>query len=157
MKDCSEKLFDLVDSFAENAKRKAAVWPLQIILLILSPDVLQDISKEVVEESKVNKFNNIIPIAGKSSYGEKNRRMGLRIILVVMKWQSRFIGLNGLILLKLFLDNLKKALAGHGGSRQLTESAAIACVKLCKASTYISWEDNSVICFQVQSMVVDLK
>ncbi|XP_048468774.1 neurofibromin isoform X1 [Rhincodon typus] len=111
--DCSEKLFDLVDSFAENAKRKAAVWPLQIILLILSPDVLQDISKEVVEESKVNK--------------------------------------------KLFLDNLKKALAGHGGSRQLTESAAIACVKLCKASTYISWEDNSVICFQVQSMVVDLK
>ncbi|XP_072099532.1 neurofibromin isoform X2 [Mobula birostris] len=111
--DCSEKLFDLVDSFAESAKRKAAVWPLQIILLILSPDVLQDISKEEVEESKMNK--------------------------------------------KQFLDNLKKALAGHGGSRQLTESAAIACVKLCKASTYISWEDNSVICFQVQSMVVDLK
>uniref|UniRef100_A0A4W3I8P4 Neurofibromin n=1 Tax=Callorhinchus milii TaxID=7868 RepID=A0A4W3I8P4_CALMI len=111
--DCSEKLFDLVDSFAESAKRKAAVWPLQIILLILSPDILQDISKEVVEDSKMNK--------------------------------------------KLFLDNLKRALAGHSGSRQLTESAAIACVKLCKASTYISWEDNSVICFQVQSMVVDLK
>lgn len=58
---------------------------------------------------------------------------------------------------KLFLDNLRKALAGHGGSRQLTESAAIACVKLCKASTYINWEDNSVIFLLVQSMVVDLK
>lgn len=61
------------------------------------------------------------------------------------------------ILQKLFLDNLRKALAGHGGSRQLTESAAVACVKLCKASTYISWEDNSVIFLLVQSMVVDLK
>ncbi|KAK2509990.1 hypothetical protein MC885_001358, partial [Smutsia gigantea] len=58
---------------------------------------------------------------------------------------------------KLFLDSLRKALAGHGGSRQLTESAAIACVKLCKASTYINWEDNSVIFLLVQSMVVDLK
>lgn len=61
------------------------------------------------------------------------------------------------ILQKLFLDSLRKALAGHGGSRQLTESAAIACVKLCKASTYINWEDNSVIFLLVQSMVVDLK
>ncbi|XP_058856878.1 neurofibromin isoform X2 [Acipenser ruthenus] len=113
MADCAEKLFDLVDSFAESAKRKAAVWPLQIILLILCPVIIQEISKEVVEDSKVNK--------------------------------------------KLFLDNLRKALAGHGVSKQLTESAAIACVKLCKASTYINWEDNSVIFLLVQSMVVDLK
>ncbi|XP_064425136.1 neurofibromin [Latimeria chalumnae] len=113
MADCAEKLFDSVDSFAESTKRKAAVWPLQIILLILCPEIIQDISKDVVEESKVNK--------------------------------------------KSFLDNLKKALAGHSGSRQLTESAAIACVKLCKASTYINWEDNSIIFLFVQSMVVDLK
>ncbi|MGH0170597.1 UNVERIFIED_CONTAM: hypothetical protein FKN15_058812 [Acipenser sinensis] len=114
LQDCAEKLFDLVDSFAESAKRKAAVWPLQIILLILCPVIIQEISKEVVEDSKVNK--------------------------------------------KLFLDNLRKALAGgHGVSKQLTESAAIACVKLCKASTYINWEDNSVIFLLVQSMVVDLK
>ncbi|KAG2458844.1 NF1 protein, partial [Polypterus senegalus] len=113
MADCAEKLFDLVDSFAESAKRKAAVWPLQIILLILCPEIIQDISKDVVEDSKANK--------------------------------------------KLFLDNLRKALAGHGGSKQLTESAAIACVKLCKASTFINWEDNSVIFLLVQSMVMDLK
>uniref|UniRef100_A0A8D0C3L8 Neurofibromin n=1 Tax=Salvator merianae TaxID=96440 RepID=A0A8D0C3L8_SALMN len=111
--DCAEKLFDLVDGFADSAKRKAAVWPLQIILLVLCPEIIQDIAKDVVEENKTNK--------------------------------------------KLFLDNLRKALSGHSGSRQLTESAAIACVKLCKASTYISWEDNSVIFLLVQSMVVDLK
>ncbi|XP_077775582.1 neurofibromin isoform X3 [Podarcis muralis] len=111
--DCAEKLFDLVDGFAESTKRKAAVWPLQIILLVLCPEIIQNINKDGVEENKINK--------------------------------------------KLFLDNLRKALSGHSGSRQLTESAAIACVKLCKASTYISWEDNSVIFLLVQSMVVDLK
>ncbi|KAH0511460.1 Neurofibromin [Microtus ochrogaster] len=111
--ECAEKLFDLVDGFAESTKRKAAVWPLQIILLILCPEIIQDISKEGFDENNINK--------------------------------------------KLFLDSLRKALAGHGGSRQLTESAAIACVKLCKASTYINWEDNSVIFLLVQSMVVDLK
>ncbi|CAO2644434.1 Nf1 [Lemmus lemmus] len=113
LKECAEKLFDLVDGFAESTKRKAAVWPLQIILLILCPEIIQDISKEGFDENNINK--------------------------------------------KLFLDSLRKALAGHGGSRQLTESAAIACVKLCKASTYINWEDNSVIFLLVQSMVVDLK
>ncbi|XP_072557475.1 neurofibromin isoform X1 [Paramormyrops kingsleyae] len=113
MADCAEKLFDLVDSFAESAKRKAAVWPLQIILLILCPEITQNISRDVVEDSTANK--------------------------------------------KLFLENLRKALAGHGGSKQLTESAAIACVKLCKASTYVNWEDHSVIFVLVQSIVVDLK
>ncbi|XP_053310942.1 neurofibromin isoform X1 [Spea bombifrons] len=113
MADCAEKLFDLVDSFAESNKRKVAVWPLQIILLVLCPEIIQDISKETVEESKMNK--------------------------------------------KLFLDNLKKALTGHGVGKPLTESAAIACVKLCKASTYINWEDNSVIFHLVQSFVIDLK
>nr|XP_033778429.1 neurofibromin isoform X3 [Geotrypetes seraphini] len=113
MADCAEKLFDQVDSFAESTKRKAAVWPLQIILLVLCPEIIQEISKDVVDDSKINK--------------------------------------------KLFLENLRKALAVHGGSRQLTDSAVIACVKLCKASTYINWEDHSVIFHLVQSMVIDLK
>uniref|UniRef100_A0A8C7WES6 Neurofibromin 1a n=1 Tax=Oncorhynchus mykiss TaxID=8022 RepID=A0A8C7WES6_ONCMY len=113
MADAAERLFDLVDSFAESAKRKAAVWPLQIILLILCPEITHVISREVVEESKANK--------------------------------------------KLFLESLRKALAGQGGSKQLTESAAIACVKLCKASTYINLEDHSGIFLLVQSFVVDLK
>uniref|UniRef100_A0A9J8CNN8 Neurofibromin n=1 Tax=Cyprinus carpio carpio TaxID=630221 RepID=A0A9J8CNN8_CYPCA len=113
MADCAEKLFDLVDSFAESAKRKAAVWPLQIILLILCPEITQSITKEVGGEEKANK--------------------------------------------KSFVDSLRKALGQHSSSRQLTESAAVACVKLCKACTYINWEDNSVIFLLVQSIVMDLK
>lgn len=53
--ECAEKLFDLVDGFAESTKRKAAVWPLQIILLILCPEIIQDISKDVVDENNMNK------------------------------------------------------------------------------------------------------
>jgi len=34
---CCESLFDILDSFAENKKGRAAVWPLQIMLLVLSP------------------------------------------------------------------------------------------------------------------------
>jgi len=55
MAECAEKLFDLVDGFAESTKRKAAVWPLQIILLILCPEIIQDISKDVVDENNMNK------------------------------------------------------------------------------------------------------
>lgn len=58
---------------------------------------------------------------------------------------------------KLFLESLRKALAGHSSSKQLTESAAIACVKLSKACTYINWQDHSVIFLLVQSIVMDLK
>lgn len=53
--ECAEKLFDLVDGFAESTKRKAAVWPLQIILLILCPEIIQDISRDVVDENNMNK------------------------------------------------------------------------------------------------------
>uniref|UniRef100_A0A3B3H2P4 Neurofibromin 1b n=1 Tax=Oryzias latipes TaxID=8090 RepID=A0A3B3H2P4_ORYLA len=113
MAEAAEKLFDLVDSFAESAKRKAAVWPLQIILLVLCPEITHTISKDTVEDSKANK--------------------------------------------KQFLDNMRKALAGQGGNKQLMESAAVACVKLCKASTYINWEDHSTIFLLVQSIVMDLK
>lgn len=44
-----------MDGFAESTKRKAAVWPLQIILLILCPEIIQDISKDVVDENNMNK------------------------------------------------------------------------------------------------------
>ena len=53
--EAAEKLFDLVDTFAESTKRKAAVWPLQTILLILCPEITHTISKDTVEDSKVNK------------------------------------------------------------------------------------------------------
>lgn len=39
-----EELFDILDTFVDNKKgRAAAVWPLQIMLLLLSPKVLEEI------------------------------------------------------------------------------------------------------------------
>lgn len=136
--EAAEKLFDLVDSFAESAKRKAAVWPLQIILLILCPEITHTISKDTVEDSKANK------VSGRGEHTINN--LPSSVITGSMSF-----------LQKLFLDSLRKALAGQGGSKQLMESAAIACVKLCKASTYINWEDHSTIFLLVQSIVMDLK
>ena len=35
--DCCDKLFEQFNSFADSAKRKAAVWPLEMMLLVLCP------------------------------------------------------------------------------------------------------------------------
>ncbi len=35
--DCCDKLFELFIIFAESPKKKAAVWPLQMMLLVLCP------------------------------------------------------------------------------------------------------------------------
>jgi neurofibromin 1 len=53
---------------------------------------------------------------------------------------------------KLFLDSLKKALAGHhAGSKQSSEAAAvIAFVKLCKAATYI----NNKVPFLIKKYII---
>lgn len=47
----------------------------------------------------------------------------------------------------------------HGNSsKQLTEAAAVTCVKLCKASTYINILDSNNVAFTlVQSVINDLK
>lgn len=59
---------------------------------------------------------------------------------------------------KHFVEGIKKGLGTHASSKQLTESAAIACVKLCKASTYINISDSNNVTFQlVQSVINDLK
>jgi neurofibromin 1 len=63
------------------------------------------------------------------------------------------------VLQKQFVDDLKRALGGHhGASRQLVEGAAVTCVKLCKAATYINISDcTNVLFVLVQSVVQDLK
>lgn len=59
---------------------------------------------------------------------------------------------------KHFVEGIKKGLGAHASSKQLTESAAIACVKLCKVSTYINICDSNNVTFQlVQSVINDLK
>ncbi|KAK2587535.1 hypothetical protein KPH14_003672 [Odynerus spinipes] len=117
-KACDE-LFDILDAYVDNKKgRTAAVWPLQIMLLVLSPKVLEEI---------INADTGV-PISPKL---EKKRQ---------------------------FITSVKQGLATHGSSsRQLVEAAAVTCVKLCKASTYINnLDSNNVIFKLVQQVMNDL-
>lgn len=59
---------------------------------------------------------------------------------------------------KQFIDLVKKAIGQHGTSKQQTEAAAVTCVKLCKASTYISNLDSNNVAFTlVQNIINELK
>lgn len=59
---------------------------------------------------------------------------------------------------KQFIDGVKRAVGPHSTSKQQTEAAAVTCVKLCKASTYINIQDSSNVAFiLVQSVINDLK
>lgn len=118
---CCETFFDILDSYAqENKKSRSAVWSLQIILLILSPKVLEEI------------------VNADSGFGGPCSPRHIKK--------------------KHFMDGIKKGLSSHASSKQLTESAAIAAIKLCKASTYININDSNNVTFQlVQSVINDLK
>nr|XP_046916512.1 neurofibromin-like isoform X2 [Dermatophagoides farinae] len=119
LSDCCDKLFEHLDSYAENNnKRKNFVWPLQILLLLLCPKILE----EIVNADSGAPF---------SSRHQRKRN---------------------------FIENVKKSLVPHSSSKQLTEAAAITCVKLCKASTYINILDSNNVMFTlVQSVINDLK
>lgn len=118
LSDCCDKLFEQLDMYAENNKRKLFCWPLQIMLLLLCPKILEEI---------VNADTGA-PISTRH----------------VRK--------------RLFLESVKKSLTSHSSSKQLTEAAAVSCVHLCKASTYINILDsNNVIFTLVQSIINDLK
>ncbi|XP_044015830.1 neurofibromin isoform X2 [Aphidius gifuensis] len=120
---CCE-LFDILDSTIDNSKKNnktTLLWPLQIMLLILSPKIL----KEIINYDS----NNNLSCATK------------------------------LLKKKQFIDCIKKNISTHGTSnRHATESAAVACVKLCKSSTYINNLDsnNNVIFVLVKSIMNDL-
>ena len=60
---------------------------------------------------------------------------------------------------KHFIDEVKKTIANHHSChKQLAEGAAVTCVRLCKASTYISIHDRLNVLFSlVQSVINDLK
>ncbi|XP_062578923.1 neurofibromin-like isoform X10 [Saccostrea cucullata] len=120
LQECSDKLFEHFNtSCMESRKRTAAVWPLQMMLLVMSPKILEEIS---------------------------NADAGAPCSQQIMKK-------------KMFIDEVKKAIASHhGGSKQMIEGAAITCVRLCKASTYISINDRLNVLFSfVQSIINDLK
>lgn len=59
---------------------------------------------------------------------------------------------------KQFLESVKRGIGPHSPSKQVTESAAIACVKLCKASTYVNISDSNNTIFKlVQYVINDIK
>ncbi|CAB3359077.1 Hypothetical predicted protein [Cloeon dipterum] len=117
-KNC-EVLFDILDGFADNKKGRAAVWPLQIVLLLLSPKVLEEIMNA----------DSGAPCSPRHSKKKQ------------------------------FIDVVKRAVGSHGASKQQTEAAAVTCVKLCKASTYINniFDSNHTAFVLVQSIINDLK
>ncbi|KAH3876996.1 hypothetical protein DPMN_000850 [Dreissena polymorpha] len=120
LQECCDKLFEQYLAYMENsAKRKASVWPFQMMLLILCPKILEEI-------------NNADGGAPCSQQHLKK---------------------------KLFIDEVKKTISNHHScNKQLAEGAAVLCVRLCKASTYISIHDRLNVLFSlVQSIIVDLK
>ncbi|XP_074643053.1 neurofibromin-like [Tubulanus polymorphus] len=117
--DCCDRLFELFTTFAESNRRKAAVWPLQMMLLVLCPKILEEITNA----------DNGAPCSPQH-----------------MKKKG-------------FIDEVKKALSSHHHqNKQLTEGAAVTCVKLCKASTYINTKDSTNVLFKlVHSVIQDLR
>ena len=61
---------------------------------------------------------------------------------------------------KQFVDELRRAVnpSTYKQSQTLSEGAVVACVRMCKASTYIKTADSSNVLFTlVKSVVLDLK
>ncbi|XP_050410069.1 neurofibromin isoform X2 [Patella vulgata] len=119
LQDCCDKLFEHFNNVEGSARRKASIWPLQMMLLILCPKILEEI-------------NNADTGAPCSQQHMKKKQ---------------------------FIDEVKKAIGSHHGSyKTLAEGAAVTCVRLCKASTYISINDRLNVLFTlVQSVIQDLK
>lgn len=115
-----EELFDILDTFVvEKKSRAASVWPLQMMLLVLSPKVLEIVNADSRPPDSPR-------------YSRK----------------------------KQFIDSVKRSLRMHGSSssRQLSEAAAVTCVNLIKAATYISKNEasNNVVLILVQQLMDDL-
>ncbi|PVD31241.1 hypothetical protein C0Q70_06653 [Pomacea canaliculata] len=116
---CCDKLFEHFNNLVEGSRRRASIWPLQMMLLILCPKILEEIN---------------------------NADTGAPCSQQHLKKKS-------------FIDEVKKAVSSHhSGNKNLTEGAAVTCVRLCKASTYINIKDRLNVLFTlVQSVIQDLK
>ncbi|KAK3767382.1 hypothetical protein RRG08_049749 [Elysia crispata] len=117
LQECCDKLFDHLIVF-EGSRRRVQIWPLQMMLLILCPKILEEIN---------------------------NAESGAPCSPNFLKKKS-------------FIDEVKKAINHHNSNKQLTEGAAVTCVRLCKASSYIPITDRLNVVFTlVQSVIGDLK
>lgn len=120
---------------------RTIVWPLQILLLVLSPVCtwplmlnfeIIDFFHPLFESQKV--LEEIVNADSGAPCSPRHLKK------------------------KHFIDTIKKGVTAHASSKQLTESAAIACVKLCKISTYIpTTESTNVTFYLVQCVINDIK
>lgn len=115
---CCDTFFDLLDPLSESKnKYRSATWPLQLMLLVLTPKVLEEV------------YNADTGAPCSTKHIRK----------------------------KQFIDTIRKSLSPHG-SKNMTEPAAVTCVKLCKAATYLNILDSTnVILSLVKSVINDLK
>ncbi|XP_071652252.1 neurofibromin isoform X2 [Temnothorax longispinosus] len=112
-----EELFDILDTFVvEKKSRAASVWPLQMMLLVLSPKVLEIVNTDTRPPASPR-------------YSRK----------------------------KQFIDSVKRSLRMHGSSssRQLSEAAAITCVNLIKAATYVNNAESSNVVLTLAKQLMD--
>ncbi|XP_017855685.1 PREDICTED: neurofibromin isoform X1 [Drosophila arizonae] len=132
---CWEPLLDFVEYFkTENKKSKTLVWPLQMLLLILNPSSLEATVNELQQSEKEKEKEKMPSKSTQSTSRDKD-------------FSARQ-----------FIESIKRGLGPHSPSKQVTESSAIACVKLCKASTYININDSNNVVFKlVQYFINDLK
>ncbi|XP_037955193.1 neurofibromin isoform X2 [Teleopsis dalmanni] len=137
---CWEPLLDFVEFYKlENKKSKTTVWPLQMLLLILNPPCLEATVNELQQSEK-----------------EKEKEKDKEKEKVQSKVQSTSRDKD--FSAKQFIESVKRGLGPHSPSKQVTESSAIACVKLCKAATYINNNDSNNVVFKlVQYVINDLK
>ncbi|XP_012162697.1 neurofibromin isoform X2 [Ceratitis capitata] len=140
---CWEALLEFVEAYkTENKKNKTTVWPLQMLLLILNPSCLEATVNEL-QQSEKEKDKERSKEKDKSSSTQSSSAQTSRD-----KEQSA----------KQFIEGVKRGLGTHSPSKQVTEYAAIACVKLCKASTYVNINDSNNVIFKlVQYIINDLK
>ncbi|KAJ8312996.1 hypothetical protein KUTeg_010369 [Tegillarca granosa] len=120
LQDCCDKLFEHFISSLEGSRKRALLWSLQMMLLVMCPKILEEI-------------NNADSGAPCSPQHMKKKH---------------------------FIDEVKKAISSHHGGNKsmLQECAAVTCVRLCKASTYININDRLNVLFSlVQSVINDLK
>ncbi|XP_067932931.1 neurofibromin-like [Watersipora subatra] len=117
--DLCDRLFEMFSSFADGSQRKkSAVWPLLIMLLVITPKFLEEITS--------------------SDTGAPCSTQHLKK--------------------KQFVDELRKAVNPQNNKLALIEGAVTACVRMCKAFTFVkSTENSSVLLTLVKSVVLDLK
>lgn len=135
-----------------------------------SPDEfmeLQTKQKDTLTEC-CGKFFDLLDIYAESNLKKRITIWPLQMLLLVLcpktleEVNNQENGLSSALIKhsrkKLFVENLKKSLQSTTSNKQITEAGIVACVRLCKASTYINMLDSNNSVFRlVQSILSDLK